>query len=61
MAVTAGPVFQDEDQGFVFDINSPLRKPVNQALFRMREDGTYNLIKEKWFGDDAATSAEDLN
>jgi polar amino acid transport system substrate-binding protein len=57
VAVMAGPVFQDENQGFVFKINSPLRKPINQALFRMREDGTYNLIKEKWFGDDVATSA----
>lgn len=61
VAVMAGPVFQEEDQGFVFNIDSPLRKPVNQALFRMREDGTYNLIKEKWFGDDVATTAGDMN
>ncbi|OFB40434.1 ABC transporter substrate-binding protein [Mycolicibacterium sp. (ex Dasyatis americana)] len=57
VAVTAGPVFQDENQGFVLSTNSALRKPINQALFRMREDGTYNLIKEKWFGDDVATAA----
>lgn len=57
VAVMAGPVFQEEAQGFVFTIGSPLRKPINQALFRMREDGTYNLIKEKWFGDDVATTA----
>ncbi|WP_286174781.1 transporter substrate-binding domain-containing protein [Mycobacterium sp. DL99] len=57
VAVTAGPVFQDENQGFVISTNSPLRKPIDQALFRMREDGTYNLIKEKWFGDDVATAA----
>jgi polar amino acid transport system substrate-binding protein len=56
VAVMAGPVFQEEDQGFVLDINSPLRKPINQTLFRMREDGTYNVIKEKWFGDDVATT-----
>ncbi len=61
VAVMAGPVFQDESQGFVLDINSPLRKPINQTLFRMREDGTYNLIKEKWFGDDEATTAGGLN
>jgi polar amino acid transport system substrate-binding protein len=61
VAVTAGPVFQEEDQGFVLGIHSPLRKPVNQALYRLRENGTYNLIREKWFGDDAATSAGDLN
>ncbi|MEZ0339517.1 transporter substrate-binding domain-containing protein [Mycobacterium sp. pV006] len=61
VAVLAGPVFQEENQGFVFDIGSPLRKPVNQALFRMREDGTYNLIKEKWFGDAIAATAGDTN
>lgn len=61
VAVMAGPVFQEENEGFVFNIGSPLRKPINQALFRMREDGTYNLIKEKWFGDDIATIAGDPN
>ena len=58
IAVMAGPVFQDENQGFVLDINSPLRKPINQTLFEMREDGTYNMIKEKWFGDDVATAGD---
>lgn len=57
VAVTAGPVFQDENQGFVVNTNSQLRKPINLALVRMHEDGTYNLIKEKWFGDDVATAA----
>lgn len=58
IAVMAGPVFQDENQGFVLGINSPLRKPINQTLFEMREDGTYNMIKEKWFGDDVATAGD---
>lgn len=57
----AGPTFQEESQGYVFAINSPLRKPINHALFSMREDGTYNLIKEKWFGDDEAMSANNPN
>ncbi|WP_234806265.1 transporter substrate-binding domain-containing protein [Mycolicibacterium celeriflavum] len=61
VAVMAGPVFHEEDQGFVTKIDSPLRRPINQTLFRMREDGTYNLIKEKWFGDDIATTAGDMN
>ncbi|MGV0788165.1 transporter substrate-binding domain-containing protein [Mycolicibacterium sp. XJ2] len=61
VAVMAGPVFREEDQGFVTKLDSPLRKPINQTLFRIREDGTYNLLKEKWFGDDVATTAGDLN
>lgn len=61
VAVMAGPIFQEEDQGFVLALDSPLRKPVNQTLITMREDGTYALIKEKWFGDDVATTAGDLN
>lgn len=52
IVVTAGPVFREEKQGFVLDINSPLRKPINETLFRIREDGTYALIEHKWFGDD---------
>ncbi|MGE0219500.1 transporter substrate-binding domain-containing protein [Mycolicibacterium sp.] len=56
VAVTAGPVFQEEDQGFVLAAHSPLRKPINQILYQMREDGTYSLIKDKWFGDDVATA-----
>lgn len=56
VAVMAGPIFQDESHGFVLGINSPLRKPINQTLFRMREDGSFNLTKEKWFGDNVATA-----
>ncbi len=58
VAVTAGPMFRDEHQGFALALNSPLRKPVNQVLYRMREDGTYQLIKQKWFGDDLATAGK---
>ncbi|CAM3792024.1 hypothetical protein MYFR107205_26775 [Mycolicibacterium frederiksbergense] len=31
-----------------------LRKPVNQTLFQIRKDGTYNMLKEQWFYDIAA-------
>lgn len=51
VAVTAGPVFRDEDYGFVFRLGSDLRKPVDKALLEMREDGTYGLIEKKWLGD----------
>ena len=47
--ITAGPVFKEEDYGFVFQTGDPLRKDVDSAILAMREDGTYNLIKGKWF------------
>lgn len=61
VGVMAGPVFQDENHGFVFEVGSELRKPIDQALLKMREDGSYDMIKEKWFGDDVATSAANPN
>ncbi|CAE6762738.1 Membrane-bound lytic murein transglycosylase F [Paraburkholderia domus] len=45
-----GPEFNKNDVGFVFPLNSPLRKKVNGALLSMREDGTYQRIYDKWFG-----------
>ena len=46
----AGPVFHEEDYGFAFPQNSDLRAKVDQALLEIRQDGTYELIKRKWFG-----------
>lgn len=54
----AGPVFQEDNYGFVFRIGSHLRKPVDQTLLAMREDGSFGMIEEKWFGDDAASTAD---
>jgi polar amino acid transport system substrate-binding protein len=48
----AGPVFQNEDYGIAFRNGSDLRKEADEALLSMREDGTYELIKQKWFGSD---------
>lgn len=45
-----GTIFQSEDYGIVFRNGSDLRKQVDDALLSMREDGTYDLIKGKWFG-----------
>lgn len=60
-AVTAGPVFRDEDYGFVFPLGSDLRKPVDQALLQIREDGTYGLIEQKWLGKVTASSSDGPN
>lgn len=47
-----GPEVNRQDLGFVFQLGSPLRKKVGNALIAMREDGTYRRIYEKWFGDE---------
>ena len=49
-AVLVGTVFQNEDYGIAFRNGSDLRKQADEALLRMREDGDYDMIKEKWFG-----------
>jgi polar amino acid transport system substrate-binding protein len=45
-----GPEFEAESVGFTFPIDSPLRRKVNGALLAMREDGTYQQLYRKWFG-----------
>ena len=44
-----GPEFNKNDVGFVFPLDSRLRKKVDLALLSMREDGTYQRIYDKWF------------
>ena len=50
VANTAGTVFQNEDYGIAFRPGEK-RKKVDEALLSIREDGTYDLIKSKWFGE----------
>ena len=45
-----GPEINRQDIGFIFQLNSPLRREVNHVLISLREDGTYQQIYEKWFG-----------
>jgi len=47
-----GPEINRQDMGFVFQLNSPLRREVNHVLVSMREDGTYQQIYDKWFGNE---------
>lgn len=47
---TVGAPFRKEDYGIVFPKGNMLRPQVNVALLRMREDGTYQRIYDKWFG-----------
>ena len=45
-----GTIYQEENYGIALPIGSPLRKPVNSALLRLRNSGRYDEIYEKWFG-----------
>ena len=46
----AGPVFLKENYGIAFPAGSPLVEDVNRALLSLREDGTYDAIRRRWFG-----------
>ncbi|WP_447956795.1 transporter substrate-binding domain-containing protein [Vreelandella sp. EE7] len=46
-----GPLYEGQQYGIVFHKGSEWLEPTNEALAAMREDGTYDEIYEKWFGD----------
>jgi len=45
-----GPIFRKESYGIVFPSDSAYRKPVNEALLLLKENGTYDQLYKKWFG-----------
>jgi polar amino acid transport system substrate-binding protein len=45
-----GSIFRRENYGVVFPTDSPYRKPVNEALLRIKETGVYDRLYQKWFG-----------
>lgn len=45
-----GAILRPEKYGIAFPSGSPLVESVNRALLRLREDGTYEVLREKWFG-----------
>jgi polar amino acid transport system substrate-binding protein len=50
-AQMAGQPFREENYGILFPIGSPLRRPVNEALLTLFENGTYESLYKKWFGE----------
>ncbi|WP_447554763.1 transporter substrate-binding domain-containing protein [Vreelandella sp. EE22] len=46
-----GPLYEGQQYGIVFHKGSEWVEPTNEALAAMREDGTYDEIYEKWFGE----------
>lgn len=49
-----GPIFRKENYGIVFPDKSLLRKRVNEALLKLRENGAYDQLYKKWFGGNGA-------
>jgi polar amino acid transport system substrate-binding protein len=47
-----GPEIRIQDVGFVFQLDDPLRRRVNSVLLALREDGTYERLHGKWFGNE---------
>ena len=47
---TVGDEFRKDDLGFLVQLNSPLRRRINNALIGLHEDGTYEQLYNKWFG-----------
>lgn len=44
-----GSLFHRENYGILFSPGSPLRKPINEALLKLRENGIYDALYKKWF------------
>ena len=61
IAQMSGPIFAAEDYGFAFKEGSDLRRQVDAALLSMREDGTYERIRQLWFGAEGSGGSEGGN
>ena len=44
-----GPVFQPEHYGVMFQPGAPQRRVIDEALLRLKENGEYQRIRQKWF------------
>ncbi|HWH76900.1 MAG TPA: transporter substrate-binding domain-containing protein, partial [Candidatus Binatus sp.] len=49
-AQVVGAIFRKENYGIAFPSNDALRKPVNEALLKLKENGVYDQLYKKWFG-----------
>ncbi len=45
-----GTTFLDQFYAIALPKDSPYRKPINQAILKLKENGTYGQIYQKWFG-----------
>jgi polar amino acid transport system substrate-binding protein len=44
-----GELLREESYGIALANNSPYRKPINSALLKLRENGTYQALYDEWF------------
>jgi polar amino acid transport system substrate-binding protein len=44
-----GDMLHEESYGIALANNSPYRKPINSALLKLRENGTYQALYDEWF------------
>lgn len=51
---TVGPLYEGQQYGLAFREGSPWVGPANKALASMKEDGAYERIYRKWFGEPPA-------
>jgi polar amino acid transport system substrate-binding protein len=49
-AQIVGAPFREQFYSIVMPKNSPYRRPINQAILTLKENGTYGRIYRKWFG-----------
>ena len=56
VAQIVGTIFEPDNYGVVFPLGTKLRKEFNRGFLSIREEGTYALIKQKWFGFETATA-----
>lgn len=49
-AKLAGPVFLREDYAIALPSGSPLNEDINRAILELKENGTYQRLVRKWFG-----------
>lgn len=50
-AEVVGELFAKQDYGLVLHDDSDIRKDVNLAILKLRENGSYNALYKKYFGD----------
>ncbi|MEJ7729795.1 MAG: transporter substrate-binding domain-containing protein [Polyangiaceae bacterium] len=46
-----GPLFEKQNYGIALQRESQHRKPINEAMLRLKEAGFFEELQKKWFGD----------